>query len=458
MNFLAICRLISVLLVIISGTFCIPLSVAFFCKEAVYSSFIYPIFATWIIAIILTLLVRNQKVKLTIKSGFVVVASCWIFSSLLGALPFYLSGFIPQFTDAFFESVSGFTTTGATILSDIESLPRSLNLWRTQMHWLGGMGIVTLTVALLPLLGVGGFQLIKAETTGPEKSKVTPKIAVTAKILWFIYVGITALQVILLMFAGMDFIDALAHSFATLGTGGFSSRNTSVASYNSALIDWICTIFMFLAGINFSLYSLIFMGKLKDLKYNTELWVYIKIVLVASILVTINLMSVYGNIFESLRHAAFQVVSITTTTGFATADFTLWPPFSQMVLFFLMFVGGCAGSTGGSIKVIRWVILAKQFSNEKKRMIHPHGVYSIHLNGRAGRKDIVFSVAAFIYAYFALVIVTAFVASLSGSDMISSLTASLAIVGNIGPGFGLVGPVEHYGFFTPFAKWWFCFA
>ncbi|MGL4982577.1 MAG: TrkH family potassium uptake protein [Treponemataceae bacterium] len=459
MNFLTICRLISVLLVIISATFCIPLSIAFFYNEFfIFSSFIKPIIATWIFSIVLTLIVKKRKVKLSIKSGFAVVASCWIFSSLLGALPFYFSGFIPHFTDAFFEAASGFTTTGATILSDIESLPRSLNVWRTQMHWLGGMGIVTLTVALMPLLGVGGFQLIKAETTGPEKSKITPKIAVTAKILWFIYVGMTFLQVFLLMLAGMDFVDALTHSFATLGTGGFSSRNTSIGSYNSATIDWICTVFMFLAGINFSLYFLIFRGKIKDLKHNTELWVYIKIILLATGLLSLNLLSIYGNFFDALRHAAFQVISITTTTGFATADFTLWPSFSQMILFFLMFIGGCSGSTGGSIKVIRWIILAKQFANEKKRMLHPHGIYSIHLNGRAGRKDIVFSVAAFIYAYFSLVIITAIVASLSSADLFSSFTASLAIVGNIGPGFGLVGPVEHYGFFNPLAKWWFSFA
>ena len=325
-------------------------------------------------------------------------------------------------------------------------------------HWLGGMGIVALTVALMPLLGVGGFQLIKAETTGPEKGKFTPKITVTAKILWFIYLAFTIIQTVLLMAAGMNFTDAVSHSFASLGTGGYSTRNASIGAYNSPAIDWICTVFMILGGVNFTLYYRAIQRNGKEIFENTELKAYLVIILISVLIVAISILPQYGNFLTSIRYSAFQVVSIITTTGFSTADFTKWAPPAQLVLFFLMFIGGCSGSTGGNIKVIRWVVLGKQMMNEIRRMLHPHGVFSIRLNGRAGRKDLVYSVSAFIFLYFMLVLVTTIVASFDGADIITSFTSSLAMVGNIGPGFGKVGPVENYGFFSPFTKWWFSFA
>ena len=452
-------RIISLLLVIVSTTMLFPAGIAlYFGETAAIRAFLIPVIASWVTGVIFFFAGRGSRLKLSTRSGFAVVACAWTFASLLGAVPFIISGTIPSFTDAFFESVSGFTTTGATILSSIETLPVSINVWRTQMHWLGGMGIVALTVALMPLLGVGGFQLIKAETTGPEKGKFTPKITATAKILWFIYFGLTIVQTLLLMAAGMNFTDAVSHTFATLGTGGFSTRNASVGSYNSAAVDWICTIFMLLAGINFSLYYRIIQRRGKEIFENTELRVYLSIIIVSVLIVAFSILPQYGNFFTSLRYSAFQVVSIITTTGFATADFAQWAAPAQMVLFFLMFVGGCSGSTGGSIKVVRWVVMFKQMANEIRRMLHPHGVFSIRLNGRAGRKDLVYSVSAFIFLYLMLVLITALVASFDGADVITSFTASLATVGNIGPGFGKVGPVENYGFFSPFTKWWFSFA
>ncbi len=447
------------LLMIIAFTMLLPLGVALKVGETdVIDSFLIPILWCWVFGALILVITRKQKFKLSLRSGFVAVALSWTFASLLGAVPFMVSGYIPSFADAFFESASGYTTTGASILTEIQSLPRSINLWRMQMHWLGGMGIVALTVALLPLLGVGGFQLIKAETTGPEKGKITPKITMTAKILWFIYLGFTIIQTILLMVAGMDFIDAIGHTFATLGTGGFSSLNASVGGYNSASIDWIITAFMLLAGVNFSLYYHLIIGNGGEFLRNTELKAYLAIVGVAIIGIAIFIYPTYGTIADALRYASFQVVSITTTTGFVTADYSLWHPFAQMIIFFLMFVGGCTGSTGGSIKVLRWVIISKQLGIEIKRMLHPHGIFSIQLNDRAGRKDIVYSVAGFICLYFTLVVITAMVAALNGADLVTSYTAGLALVGNIGPGFGAIGPVGNYAFFHPAAKLWFSFA
>ncbi len=447
------------LLAIIAATLLLPIGTALAVGEtSVIPAFVYPLVFVWAAAAALYFPGRKKKMHMSVRGGFAMVAVSWIAASILGAVPLMLSGYITNPADAFFESVSGFTTTGATILSDIENLPRSLNLWRCQMHWLGGMGIVALTVALFPLLGVGGFQLIKAETTGPEKGKVTPKIAETAKMLWFIYLGMTVIQTALLRLAGMPFIDSLAHTFATLGTGGFSMMNASVAAYGSAAVDWICTVFMILAGVNFSLYYRLLTGRGRELAQNTELKAYLGIIIVSVTAVVLIISPLYDSFLDAVRYAAFQVASIITTTGFATANYDLWPAGAQLVLFFLMFIGACSGSTAGGIKVIRWVILGKQASCEMGRALHPHGVFSIRLNGRAGRKDIVYSAAAFVFVYFLLVLITTFAAAAGGADSFSSFTASLALVGNIGPGFGMVGPIHNYGFFADWTKWWFSFA
>ena len=320
------------------------------------------------------------------------------------------------------------------------------------------MGIVALTVALLPLLGVGGFQLIKAETTGPEKGKITPKITTTAKYLWIIYLILTAIQTILLKIFGMDFIDALAHAFSTLGTGGFSTKNNSIAFYNSIHIDIICTIFMFLAGINFSLFYYFVTKKFQDIKDNSELKAYCGICIFVIIAMALCLLPTYKSFGTALRYAAFQTTTIISTTGFASADFTLWPMTAQFFVFILFFIGGCSGSTAGGIKVIRWVVLHKQLSNETKKMLHPHGVFSIRLNNQPARKDLVFTVAGFLFIYLVLVIITTFVGCLAKLDLLTAFTTALSMVGNIGPGFGSLGPSCNYGFLPDFVKWWYCFA
>lgn len=452
-------KITSILLAIVGATFAIPIAVAVYCGEfAVLPSFIIPMAISFVMVLAVNLPTKKIKYNMNTRQTFLIVAMVWIIASLMGSIPMYFCGAFDSYIDALFESVSGFTTTGSTVLSDVDIVPRSINMWRCITHWLGGMGIVTLTVALLPLLGVGGFQLIKAETTGPEKGKVTARITTTAKVLWIIYAGFTLIETVALKIAGMDFIDALSHSFATLGTGGFSTRSASIGAYNSVAIDVIITVFMFLAGINFSLYFYLMNRDLKEIKDNSEFKYYVGIVIFFILAVTISLVSTYGSFAKALRYGSFQVVSLISTTGFATADFMDWPATTQFWLFLLFFIGGSSGSTSGGVKVVRWVILGKQVNNETKRMLHPHGVFSIRLNNKVGRKDIVFNVAAFISLYFILVIITTFVGCLGNLDLHSAFTGALSMVGNVGPGFNLLGPSANYGFLPTFVKLWYCFA
>lgn len=452
-------KILTILLSIVGVTFLMPAGVAVYCGEyQVLPYFLIPMAVSVVLMLAVNIPTRKIKASMNIKQTFLTVALLWIIVSFMGSIPLYFSGVFPSYTEAFFESVSGFTTTGATVLSDLESLPRSINLWRCLTHWLGGMGIVTLTVALLPLLGVGGFQLIKAETTGPEKGKVTSRITTTAKILWAIYIGFTLTETILLKLAGMDFIDALSHSFSTLGTGGFSTRNDSIGAYNSLSIDIIITVFMFISGINFSLLFYLFTRKFTDIRDNSEFKAYILIVVFFSLAVTFCVLPKFNTFGTALHHSFFQVISLLSTTGFSTKDYIAWPASAQFLLMLLFFIGGSSGSTAGGIKVVRWVILGKQINNETKRMLHPHGVFSVRLNNRIGRKDIIFSVASFMTLYFVLVFITTFVGCLGNLDLFTSFTGALSVVGNVGPGFGLLGPSNNMGFIPGFVKWWYCFA
>lgn len=452
-------RIISILLAIVGLTFVIPIIVALFYAEySVIPSFAIPMAAGILLFMIFFFPFRNRKINLSTRSTFVVVAGAWIFASLMGALPLYYSGCGISWTNAFFESVSGFTTTGATVINDVEALPKAVNMWRCMTHWLGGMGIVTLTVALLPLLGVGGFQLIKAETTGPEKGKVTAKITTTAKALWIIYLSFTIVEAILLKIFGMDWFDSFAHAFSTLGTGGFSTRNASIAAFDSAAIDVTITVFMFLAGINFSLFYYLFTRKTEEITSNSEFKSYVGFFIFLVIATALCLLPKYPNFFTALRYSSFQIASLTSTTGFGTSDFTLWPVPAQLFCFMVFFVGGSSGSTSGGVKVVRWVILFKQAGNEIRRMLHPHGIFTVRLNGKPGRKDVVFNVAAFFFVYLLLVILTTFIGCFGNLDLWSSFTGALSIVGNVGPGFGQLGPSNTYSFLPSFLKWWYCFA
>lgn len=391
------------------------------------------------------------------RGAFRLVGGVWVAMGLFGALPLYFSGAFPAFVDAVFESVSGFTTTGASVATDVEALPRSVNLWRCMTHWFGGMGVIALAVALVPLLGVGGFRLIKAETTGPEKGRVTPKIADTAKALWLIYAVLTAAQALLLRFAGLGWFDAACHAFSTLGTGGFSTRNASIGAFANPAAEWICTIFMLLATVNFALYYKLVARRFAEIARDSELRAFAAIVAVAVSAVAIVEFADYGSCAASLRHSAFQVASVISTTGFMSADYAQWQGAAQVALFALFFVGGCSGSTAGGIKVIRWTVLAKQARNEFRRILHPREVVTLRINGVPGRDDFVPLVAAFVFLYLALVLAASFAGALAGLGLVEAVTAALSMAGNIGPAFGSLGPTENYAALPDALKWFYSF-
>jgi trk system potassium uptake protein TrkH len=403
--------------------------------------------------------VWQNWISFNTADGFLLVFLAWALTCLIGALPYYLSGRLPRFSDAVFESVSGFSTTGVTVISDVESLPRSLLLWRGMTHWLGGMGIVLLSVALLPLLGLGGFQLVKAETPGPEKDRIVPKITAAAKILWTIYLALTALQTLLLRLGGMGWFDAVFHAFSTMATGGFSSRNDGIGFYHSSWIEWVCTVFMLLAGFNFSLLYRLLRGKYRDVFYNSEARAYGAVILISALIVTCSLVSPGGPpgsglpVPDALRRAFFHTASIISSTGLAIDNHNLWPSLARAALFLLFLTGGCSGSTSGGIKVIRHVVLWKQMGNEMKRLLYPKGVFSIQLNNRAGRKDVVYGVAAFVFVYALIAAAAALLVSTAGVDLFSSLTAALITLGNIGLGLGSFGPGAVFYDLPGYVKW-----
>ncbi|MDR0597501.1 MAG: TrkH family potassium uptake protein [Treponema sp.] len=429
------------LLVMFSGLFSLamffPLLTAILYREE-RMIFAFGVCIAAILAVSLPVFIfsKKRKIDFTANEGILLVCLTWILAGLLGAAPYYLSGFIPRYVDAVFESVSGFTTTGATILSDLEILPRSFHLWRGITHWLGGLGIVVLTVALAPSLGAGGFYLVKAETTGPMKEKFTPKITVTAKILWLIYSGITLSMVALLMLGGMDWLDAVVHAFSTMGTGGFSTKNASIAAWNSPYIHWVCIVFMFIASFNFTLIYRLLQGKYGELIRNSEAKAYTTIFVIAALVVATQLVGYTGSVEKSLRYAFFDTVSIVSSTGLMIDDHSQWPSLAQFVVFMLMLLGGCSGSTAGGIKIIRYVILFKQTKNELLRNLYPRGVFSMQLDGKSGGKDIVFSVSSFFYLYAILVALGTLLVCSAGEGLYDSLNASLLILGNIGLGLG----------------------
>ncbi len=461
MNPKIVLRIISYLLLIVCGFMLTAVSVALYYREfAVSKAFIEPVAVTALIAAIFLFATRSSsRGQPSFKDGFLFVVGGWGMAALIGSLPFYLSGTIPSFCDAYFEAMSGFTTTGASILTEIQSLPRAILYWRSLTHWLGGMGIVVLTVAILPLLGVGGLQLVKAEAPGPTVDKITPRIAETAKYLWYIYLGMTVVETLLLMGGDMDFLDALTHTFGTVATGGFSTMNASVAHFDSAYIDWVITFFMVAAGMNFVLHFRLLTGNFQTLFTNTEFKAYLLIFVSATLMIAYKLqLEVYPGFSEALRYAAFQVASILTTTGYATANYENWPYMAQAVLFLLMFVGGCSGSTGGGIKVIRIVTLFKQAVNEMKYLIHPKAVFPLRFSGNVVRKNIVYAISGFFFLYITILLLVTFVVSLAGVDLLSAVSTALATVGNIGPGFGVVGPTDNYAHFPDLVKWVLSFA
>ena len=399
---------------------------------------------------------RPENKVIYAKEGLVIVGLAWILWSLFGALPFVLTGSIPSYVDAFFETVSGFTTTGSTILTDIEALPKGVAFWRSLTHWIGGMGVLVFVMMLTSLDDEHSMHLMRAEVPGPEADKLVPKARATARILYLMYFVLTAAEVVFLMFGGMSFYDALLHSFSTAGTGGFSNRNASVAYYDSAYIDGVITVFMILFGVNFNLYFLIRLKNWKDALKNEELHAYLGIIAGAVAIVTVNILGIYGNIVHAFRYASFQVASVITTTGFCTADFNLWPELSKVVLLGIMVIGACAGSTGGGIKVSRFLILVKSIKQEVRRMLHPKAVTIVKINGKRVENDTIRSVYIYFISYILVMMVSILLVSINNFDFATTFSSVLTTLNNVGPGISMVGPVENFHMFSPLSKLVFC--
>ncbi|MGN8800565.1 TrkH family potassium uptake protein [Candidatus Merdisoma sp. HCP28S3_D10] len=386
------------------------------------------------------------------KEGFLIVALAWILWSVFGALPFVFSGTIPRFEDAVFEVVSGFTTTGSTILKEIESLPKGMNFWRCLTHWVGGMGVLVFVMTVIPLSKRNSMFLMRAEMPGPTCDKLVPKARTTARILYTMYLGLSLAEVIFLLAGGMNLYEAVIHTFSTAGTGGFSNRNASIAAFDSAYIDGVITVFMLLFGINFNLYFLLLMKNIKGFFRNEELRTYLGIVAAAIALITINIMNLYGGVLHAFRYAAFQVVSVITTTGFVTANFDLWPEFSKTILLLLMVVGACAGSTGGGMKVSRIMILGRTITRETKQILHPKSVNVVKLDGKRLTDEETHGVYVYTICYFVILCVSVLLISVDNFDFTTNFTAVLTTLNNVGPGLAKVGPVENFSAFSAFSK------
>lgn len=418
----------------------------------------------------LMFITKTHKKELKKREGYIVVTFGWLLLAFSGTLPYLYTQTIPDFTDAFFETMSGYTTTGASILNDIEILPKGILFWRSMTHWIGGMGIIVLAVAILPLLGIGGMQLFAAEAPGPSADKLHPRITDTAKRLWLIYFGYTVAETILLKLAGMTFFDAMNHSMATLSTGGFSTKNTSVAYWNDTpSIQYIITFFMFLAGTNFVLSYFAFKGKVQKVIKDEEFKFYTIFTVLFSVMCALVIFynaevpisdyhpQVLGGFESSFRHALFQVISVVTTTGFVTADFSSWTPFLSVFFFGLMFVGGSAGSTSGGVKVVRHLVMIKNGLLEFKRTLHPNAVIPVRYNSKAVSKEIVFNVLAFFILFMLLFIIGALGLGVLGLDFATAIGGAVSSLGNVGPAFGSLNPLANFGHLPALAKWWCAF-
>lgn len=387
-----------------------------------------------------------------LKEGCVTTALSWILMSLCGCLPFWLSGEIPNFTDALFETISGFTTTGASILSDVEALSHTSLFWRSFTHWIGGMGVLVFLLAIIPMSGGSNINLMRAESPGPSVGKLVPKMRYTAQILYLIYFGLTIVEIVLLLIGKMPLFDAIATGFGTAGTGGFGIKNDSMTSY-SPYIQWVVTIFMILFGVNFNAFYLIAFGKIKKALCMEEVRCYFGIIVVAIGIIFTSLFRTTGNIADSLRNAAFQVGSVITTTGFSTADFDQWSQTCKTVLVLLMFVGACAGSTGGGIKVSRIVVLFKTVAKELNSYIHPKIIKKVRIEGKPVEHEVVRAINVYFITFMILFALSVFLISLEGRDLVTNFAAVIATINNIGPGLEMVGPTQNFGFFSGFSKW-----
>ncbi len=441
------------LIVFIGCTMLLPALVSFLMNEDVYVSLLVSSFIAIAAGLLAGRLLFDPDVELNLRDGFFIVSLGWILMGIFGAVPFWLSGEIPRVIDAWFESISGFTTTGSTILNDIEVMSRGLLLWRSMIQWIGGMGIIVLSIALLPLLGVGGMQLFKAEVPGPTIDKVKPRVKDTAITLWKVYVLFTLVVGVLYFIGGMNWFESVCHAFTTMATGGYSTRNGSIGGFNSSYITVVATFFMFLAGINFVLHYRWLKGNYNSLLTSSEFRWYAGITVGAVIFVTVSTFNTtFDSIWTALEHSAFQVVAILTTTGYGSFDYELWAPAVQFLLLVFMFFGGMSGSTAGGIKIVRILLLVKNTYYELKRMLHPKAVIPLMLNKHKVTQGVINEIMAFVFIFVSVFIFGTIILSATGLDFFSSLGAAASAMGNIGPGLGDVGPTETYADLHSVAK------
>jgi len=462
MNLKTILNILSALLTIMGLNMLFPAFVSWLYDEKDMISCLQSAGLTILIGLPIWFITRKSR-KLRNRDGFIIVTFSWIITAIAGALPFYLTGAIPNFTDAFFESMSGVTTTGASIIGNQQTLPHLINgieslshgilFWRSFLQWIGGMGIILFTIAILPLLGVGGVQLFKAEVPGPVADKIRPRVRETAKLLWIVYLGITVLETLLLGIAGMGWFDAICHAFTTMPTGGFSTKNASIEAYNSGAIEYIIIIFMIIAGTNFSLHFRALSGNINSHITDKEFKVYFSLILYVTLIIFLRL-ALHGELSEeNFRASLFQTVSLVTTTGFSSADYELWPYFVQCVLLCLMFVGGMGGSTGGGMKIIRVFVLFKYMALATQRMLHTKAIIPIRIGNRFISEDVISNTLGFFLFYVSIFIFTTVALTLMNVNLESAIGAAASAIGNIGPGLADFGPTDNYALLPDFGKW-----
>ncbi|MGA1226747.1 MAG: TrkH family potassium uptake protein [Tamlana sp.] len=471
LNYKIIFHFLGLLLLFNGGFMLLSAIISLIYKDGVTLQIFLAGITTLLVGLLAMVFTRSHNKEMNKREGYIVVAFGWIIMSLSGSLPYILTDSIPSFTNAFFETMSGYTTTGASILNDIEAVPKGVLFWRSLTHWIGGMGIIVLAIAILPLLGIGGMQLFAAEAPGPSADKLHPRITDTAKRLWLIYFGYTAAETILLQLAGMSFFDAINHSMATLSTGGFSTKNDSIAYWNGQpIIQYIIILFMFLAGTNFVLSYFAFKGKIQKVIHDEEFKLYFRFIVIFTLIAALIIYfradvsqssvahpMVWGEAESAFRHALFQVLTVITTTGFISADYILWTPFLTVFFFGLMFLGGSAGSTSGGVKVVRHLMLIKNGFLEFKRTLHPNAILPVRYNKRAVSGDIVFNILGFFILYMLSFIIGSLGFSMFQMDFESAIGLAASTLGNVGPALGDFGPVNNYAALPPLAQWWASF-
>ncbi len=451
MNYKMILNTIGKVALIESGLLILPLVTSLIYQESAYLSILLTMGISLSVGLVLNYAFKPKDKVIYSREGFIIVSIAWIVLSLIGAIPFTVSGEIPSYIDALFETISGFTTTGASILNDVENMSKGLLMWRSFTHWIGGMGILVFVIALMPKNTDRNIHILRAEMPGPTVDKIVPKSKDTAKILYLMYIGLTTLLIVLLAFGDMNLYESIVHAFGTAGTGGFAIKNAGIGAY-SAYSQWVIAIFMLLFGINFNLYFLLLLGKLKAFFKNTELLTYLGIVILSTVIIGFNIYPLYNNLSETIRTSFFQVSSLLTTTGYSTADFTYWNSTSQILLLFLMFVGGSAGSTAGGFKVSRIVLIFKRIRYELKKLIKPHSVDVMNMDGKKIEETTANSVMTYFGIYAVIFAIVLFIISFDGLDFTTNFSATLACINNIGPGLSMVGPMSNFSCYSPVSK------